>query len=90
MSAWPRRPTAGWVPVPAEQLVSAGVHLRRALEGDVAPLVAAVNESLDHLRPWMSRLPSQLPRRIVPGSRAVRSGPPKIYEPALDLFIRDA
>jgi RimJ/RimL family protein N-acetyltransferase len=39
---------------PQETLAAEGLTLRRVGVDDVADLVAAVNESLDHLRPWMA------------------------------------
>ncbi len=38
---------------PPERLTTDAVVLRRHRESDVGPLVAAVNESAEHLRPWM-------------------------------------
>jgi RimJ/RimL family protein N-acetyltransferase len=38
---------------PPEIMSADGVVLRRHRESDVAALVVAVNESADHLRPWM-------------------------------------
>jgi RimJ/RimL family protein N-acetyltransferase len=39
---------------PAETVTSGDLTLTRTSEGDVADMVVAINESLDHLRPWMA------------------------------------
>jgi RimJ/RimL family protein N-acetyltransferase len=38
---------------PPEIVIADDVVLRRVVDDDLEPLVAAVNVSLDHLRPWM-------------------------------------
>ncbi len=39
---------------PPAEIVAGSVTLRRLRPGDGRPLAQAANESLDHLRPWMS------------------------------------
>lgn len=39
---------------PPETMASAGLVLTRLAASDVPALIVAVNESLDHLRPWMA------------------------------------
>ena len=39
---------------PPVEIVAGSVTLRRLRPGDGRPLAQAANESLDHLRPWMS------------------------------------
>jgi RimJ/RimL family protein N-acetyltransferase len=44
----------GVISRPPETIASAGLVLTRLAASDVPALVVAVNESLDHLRPWMA------------------------------------
>lgn len=39
---------------PDETILADDLTLRRLVPADIEPLVAAINESLEHLRPWMA------------------------------------